>query len=80
MFLEIPEEVYEKMRPALFEMGVDSMVSDCTLPSEQVRHIHMEFEELSNQDAVAVANLADKCFAEVAEESKDSFSLQNRRG
>lgn len=69
MFLELTEEVYEKMRPALFEMGIEFESTDCTLPTETVRHFHLEFQNLSEQDAMEIAKQADACFSLAAKES-----------
>ena len=70
MFLEVTEEVYEKIRPMLFEMGVEFEASDCTLEGEQVPHLHLEFENLTEQEAQEIAKNTDECFRLAAAESK----------
>lgn len=70
MFLELTEEVYEKMRPVLFDMEVDCEVSECTLPSEEVRHLHLEFGDITEEQAKEIARQTDMCFASAAMESR----------
>lgn len=50
MFVEITRRNYEKMKRMLEEMGVKFVVTDCTLPKDREKMVHIEINGLTPEN------------------------------
>lgn len=49
MFVELTQKEFEKLNNYLYDNNIPREVSDCTIPGEKTRHVHVEFDELTNE-------------------------------
>ena len=73
MFVEMTLEAWEKFKKKLEEKGYkDYEVSDCTMPNDSIKHVHIDFGKLSKDIIKKLAKDLDISYEEIAMESKTS--------
>lgn len=56
MFVELTKEKYEQLAKMLREMGIAFEASDCTLPGESVRMVHVEIPGELRKEQIDLIN------------------------
>ena len=69
MFIELTEEAYEKFKPYLERNNFEYTVSDCTLPTDSIKHYHIDFGAIAVETARQIALQVDSAYFGVAKES-----------
>lgn len=75
MFVEISKSAFEKLKARLEEMGIKYEASDCTIPGEDIKMVHLEIDgNLSPEQVTTINNQIDAIYGNDAtgrENNKD---------
>ena len=76
MFIELTIDAYDKFVPYLQENGYKYSVSDATLPNDSIKHMGIQFDYLSKQDAEKLGKVLDSIYNGIAVESNIDKTIE----
>ena len=69
-FLEVSEVIYPELKKRVEAKGIGASVRDCTMNGEAKKHYHIDFGDISEEDAKRIARDVDECMGLVKDQGE----------